>query len=77
MEKSKYYNDRVLRGKVESNFSIVKKMSQNHANKKANQDYKDRGSGFGIISNIERTIIKMWMRDDGSNELKNINDPDT
>lgn len=38
MDKSKYYNDRVVRGKMESNFSIVKKMSQNHAAKKAQSD---------------------------------------
>ena len=34
LEKSKYYNDRMIRGKVEARFSIVRKMSQNHAVKK-------------------------------------------
>ncbi len=34
LEKSKYYNDRMCRGKVEARFSIVRKMSQNHASKK-------------------------------------------
>jgi hypothetical protein len=28
LDKSKYYNDRVCRGKFEANFSIVKVMSQ-------------------------------------------------
>lgn len=31
IEKSKYYNDRMIRGKTEAKFSIVRKMSQNHA----------------------------------------------
>jgi hypothetical protein len=35
LDKSKYYNDRICRGKFEANFSIVKKMSQNHAKKHA------------------------------------------
>lgn len=34
LEKSKYYNDRMCRGKTEAKFSIVRKMSQNHASKK-------------------------------------------
>ena len=29
LEKSKYYNDRMMRGKVEAEFSIVRKMSLN------------------------------------------------
>jgi hypothetical protein len=53
MEKSKYYNDRVVRGKTESNFSLVKKMSQNNAEKKAAVDLKNRSSGFGLITNLE------------------------
>lgn len=37
LEKSKYYNDRMCRGKFEARFSIVRKMSQNHAMKKYKQ----------------------------------------
>lgn len=34
LEKSRYYNDRMIRGKLEAKFSIVRKMSENHAKKK-------------------------------------------
>ena len=53
LERSKYYNDRMCRGKFESNFSIVKKMSQNNAKKKANQDEQNKGYFYGSITNIE------------------------
>ena len=39
IDKSKYYNDRMIRGKYEARFSIVRKMSENHASKK----YKKAG----------------------------------
>lgn len=49
MDKAKYYNDRMIRGKVEARFSIVRKMSQNHAIKK----YKTGGHRrFGYVKNI-------------------------
>ena len=34
LEKSKYYNERMCRGKSEARFSIVRKMSNNNAMKK-------------------------------------------
>lgn len=33
VDKSKYYNDRMLRGKCEAKFSIVRKMSEHYATK--------------------------------------------
>jgi len=56
LERSKYYNDRMCRGKFESNFSMVKKMSQNNAKKKAAQDEQFKGYFNGIITNIEHTL---------------------
>ena len=49
LEKSKYYNDRMTRGKFEARFSIVRKMSENHAKKK----YKQKSKGIKQIKNIE------------------------
>ena len=46
----------MVRGKVETNYSIVKKMSQTHAEKKVTQDFMKRGSGFSVITNIDETI---------------------
>jgi hypothetical protein len=43
----------MCRGKFESNFSIVKKMSQNNARKKAVQDEQNKGYFYGTITNIE------------------------
>ena len=34
LDKSKYYNDRMVRGKFEAKFSILKIMSENHITKK-------------------------------------------
>jgi hypothetical protein len=48
LEKSKYYNDRMIRGKLEAKFSIVRKMSENHAKKK----YKSKKEG-GLIKSIK------------------------
>ena len=63
LEKSKYYNDRICRGKFESNFSIVKKMSQTHVAKKVDQDRRGKSTdSFGVISNIEQTISSLWLK---------------
>lgn len=64
MEKSKYYNDRICRGKYESNFSIVKKMSLTHVAKRVESERRAKtGDGYGIITNIEQTISALWLKD--------------
>lgn len=63
LEKSKYYNDRICRGKFESNQSIVKKMSQNHIDKISNHEITEsKGLLLGTITNIEKTINRLWMK---------------
>jgi len=64
MEKSRYYNDRVCRGKFESNFSIVKKMSLTHVSKRVESERRAKtGDGYGVITNIEQTISSLWLKD--------------
>lgn len=53
LDKAKYYNDRMTRGKFEARFSIVRKMSLNHAKKK----YKAKGkSEIKVVKNIGNGI---------------------
>ena len=61
LDRSKYYNDRVCRGKFEANFSIVKKMSQDHIVKHVHQSKIMKGHFFGMISNIDHTL-EMFMQ---------------
>ncbi len=34
LERAKYYNDRMLRGKTEAKFSVIRKISETHSKKK-------------------------------------------
>jgi NAD+--asparagine ADP-ribosyltransferase len=53
----------MCRGKFESNFSIVKKMSQNNTRKKAVQDEQNKGYFYGTITNIEQTLERFLQRE--------------
>ena len=55
LDKSKYYNERMCRGKFEARFSIVKKMSNNNAMKK----YKSAGNNIRHIKDIGSGIKKL------------------
>ena len=69
LEKAKYYNDRMIRGKVEARFSIVRKMSQNHASKK----YKASGHRrFGNVKNIAQGLKKLLSDGDKRKDLSKL-----
>lgn len=67
LEKAKYYNDRMTRGKFEARFSIVRKMSENHAKKK----FKPRTKGVKHIKNIENGIKKL-LSDNKDKDFKRV-----
>jgi hypothetical protein len=63
VDKAKYYDDRARRGKFETNFSIVKKMSQTHAKKRASVDALNRGTQYGLITNIAETLSRLIQKE--------------
>ena len=69
LEKSKYYNDRMTRGKFEAKFSLVRKMSENHAKKM----FKKPSKSIKTIKSVG-SGIKRLLSDDYKKDYSGIND---